>query len=237
LHQAMSLGKGVIIMAPHVVDLPLWMVRLNQEMPLSVYMRGSKEHARRSAKQQWYRIAGFDAIVESSGNRDTLGLDQADRASGRRRLIEALRQRRVVVITPDIPQKDRKAMPVRFFDRDIFLPRGAAILSRLTSAPLMTMVAQPVGSAIRLVLHGPFPADVGTESESTASRPADVQRRLQWFTDCFVDFLRAHPSLWFFWGDKRWARVFRGDLRYVQSAGANVDPDRAPSAVRTAGVT
>ena len=237
LRQAASGGQGVIIMAPHVVDLPLWLARLNQEVPLSVYMRDSKDPMRRFAKQQWYRTAGCDAIVESSGNRNALDSGEADRASGRRRLIEALRQRRVVVITPDIPQKDPKGKPVRFFDREICLPRGAAILSRLTSAPLMTMVARPAGPAIRLVLHGPFSAHVGTGPERSASRPASVQQRLQWFTDCFVDFLRAYPSLWFFWGDKRWGRVFRGDPRYVRSAGASVSPNRTPSAMRTAGAT
>ena len=101
----------------------------------------------------------------------------------------------------------------------------------------MTLVARPAGPAIRLVLHGPFPAHAGTGAGRSEARQAGVQQRLQWFTDCFVDLLRAHPSLWFFWGDKRWDRVFRGDPRYVRSAGVNVGPRRAPSAMRAAGAT
>jgi len=208
LNQAAALGKGVIIMAPHVVDLPLWMARLSQEVPLSVYMRDTKNPTRRHAKQLWYHSAGFEAIVESSRNPDPLDTEQADANSSRNRLIEALGRRRTVVITPDIPQKDRPIKPVRFFDRQVCLPRGAAILSKMTNAPLLTMVAEPAGATIRLILQGPFP----TEANS-----GGVQERMQWFTDCFVDFLRAHPSLWFFWGDKRWTRVFKGDTRYIRS--------------------
>lgn len=223
LKQASLGGKGVILMAPHIIDLPLWMARLNQEVPLSVYMRDTKNPSRRHAKQLWYTTAGFEAIVESSRNQDPLDSEQNDATSSRERLIEALGRGRVVAITPDIPQKDRNVKPVRFFDRQVCLPRGAAVLSKLTSAPLMTMTAEPAGAAIRLVLHGPF---------SVESKSAGVQERMQWFTDCFVDFLRAHPSLWFFWGDKRWTRVFKGDTRYVRSGiagitngyASNIDP-------------
>jgi len=205
VHQARSHGKGVILMAPHIICLPLWLGRMNMEVPVTVYFRYSKNPHRQQAKYEATRPLGFEIVDERS---------TPESSESRGRLIEALNQNRMVVITPDLVQKEQKSKAVRFFDRDIHLPRGPAVLSLLTGAPLITMTARPEGKAFCLTMHGPYHIEVTRRSRD--ARLQAIYQCLQWFSDHLVNLLKQHPSLWYFWGDKRWTRVFRNDPRYVR---------------------
>lgn len=135
-------------------------------------------------------------------------------------MAEVLQAGRVVVITPDLVRKHGEGVAVRFFDRRISLPSGAAVLSVLTGAPLMMMGARAVQSSGRgcrancLTFRGPFQGTVDPDCEE--NRKLAIAERLQWYADGLETFLRHSAPLWFFWGDKRWTRVFHGDPAYVR---------------------
>ena len=206
LTEAASLGKGVVVMVMHVADLPMWLARMNQAVPTTVFARYSKDARHRRIKRRGWRATGLAYVSEPS---------QPGVTGGRlARMAEMLRQGRAVVIAADMVRKRGKGRAVRLFDREVYLPSGAAVLSVMTGAPLMMVGARPAGHANLLTFHGPFARTVTRRGQ--AGQEAAIAERLQWFADGFEAFLRAAAPLWFFWGDKRWTRVFRGDPDYVR---------------------
>ncbi len=210
LRHAVAAGRGAIIVGCHITNFLLILARLNEDIPLTVYLRHSHDPRRNVAKERWCRATGLQFIAEPASS-----TDPTRRAAA---MAEALQSGRVLVITPDLPQKDANGIPVNFIDRRIWLPNGPAALSLLTGAPLVAAVARPAGRATVLVLEGPNSADVTAKSRGW--RQAAIAERMQWFADRFAHYLRAHPSLWFLWGDNRWTRVFSGDPRFSQPATA-----------------
>lgn len=206
LSAVLAAGRGAILVGPHINNYLLNLARLNQVCPLTVYLRHSKDAQRRVAKQRWYEASGVGWISEP--------LD-AGRTLGRLgRMAEALRAGRVLFITPDLPQKHEAGTPVRFFDREIYLPAGPALLALRSGAPLFMLTAEMHGPRQRLVLQGPFGGEAETHGRD--QRQAAVQARLQWFADGLARFLVEQTPLWYLWGDKRWTRLLRGDARYVR---------------------
>jgi lauroyl/myristoyl acyltransferase len=202
LRETLRSDQGAVIVGPHIVNYLLNLCRLNQELPLTVYLRHSKDARRRAAKQRWYEASGVGWVSEAADANGPLG------RLGR--LAAALRAGRVLFITPDLPRKRGDGTAVRFFGREIYLPAGAAALALRSGAPLFMLSAEADGPGQRLMLHGPY-EDVG----GADGRKAAIQRCLQWFADGLEHFLRAQTPLWYLWGDKRWTRVLRGDPRCV----------------------
>jgi lauroyl/myristoyl acyltransferase len=204
LHRALATGRGAILTGPHIANYLLNLTRLNQELPLTVYLRYSQNPRRQAAKERWYRASRVAWISEPAGTRGALG------RLGR--MAEALRAGRVLFITPDLPRKRAAGAAVQFFGREIYLPAGPALLALRSGAPLFLLAAELHGSRQRLTLHGPFANE--SCSRPRARRTA-VQCRLQWFASGLERFLREQTPLWYLWGDKRWTLVLRGDRRYV----------------------
>jgi lauroyl/myristoyl acyltransferase len=209
LQAALSGGRGVILVGPHICNYLLNLARLNQTAPLTVYLRYSKDRRRQAAKERWYRASGVAWISEPAGAGGPLG------RLGR--MAAALHAGRVLFITPDLPQKRDDGVAVRFFGREIYLPAGPALLAERTGAPLFALTAAPAGPRQRLLVHGPI--DEAESGRGISARRAAVRRRMQWFAAQFEHFVRTSPELWYLWGDKRWTRVFRGDTRYVGPLG------------------
>ncbi len=207
LRSAAADGKGLVIVSGHLTQYLFVLARVNLEVPLTVFLRHSREPGRRWAKEQWCRCTGLDFIAEPSKR-----LDPTHRAAV---LAEALQRGRVVVITPDLPQKESAgAAAVRLLGRGVWLPSGPAALSLLTGAPLLTTRARTAGDALAVSFEGPLPAEPGGRSRGW--RRAAVQERMQWFAERFESWVRESPAAWFLWGDNRWTKVFRGDRRYAR---------------------
>lgn len=209
LQTAAVRSRGAIIMGPHITNYLLSLARLNQEVPLTVYLRYSKDTRRREAKQRWYRASGVGWISEPDDASGPLGRFGP--------LAAALSAGRVLFITPDLPQKRADGTGVRFFNRQIYLPAGAALLALRSGAPLFVLLARGAGRRQRLVLRGPFDAE--RPERGRDQRRSAIQQRLQWFAACFEQFLTEQTALWYLWGDKRWTRLLRGDRRYVGHLG------------------
>ena len=208
LRRALAGGNGAIIIGAHITNFLMVLARLNEEIPLTVYLRHSRDPRKLEAKRRWCRATGLSFIAEPASS-----VDPTRRAAT---LADALAGGRVLVITPDLPQKDGDGVGVRFLDRVVHFPNGPAAMSLLTGSPLVAATGRPAGRATRLVLEGPLSADV--ESKGRGWRQAAIAERMQWFADRFAEYLRANPSLWFLWGDNRWTRVFRLDPRFATPA-------------------
>ncbi len=205
LHAAAAGGRGVVIMGPHIAGYLIHLARLNGEIPLTVFLRHSRDERKRAAQQRWYRSSGVSWISESAAAGGALGrlgsMSKAVAGGG------------ALYITPDLPRKRGDGLPVRFFGREIYLPAGPGMLAVRTGAPLLMLLARPSGAGVRLYVRGPFEAP--PRARGRAARQAAIGQRLQWFATCFEEFLTAHPQLWYLWGDKRWTRVLRGDPSYA----------------------
>lgn len=208
LHEAATMGKGVVLMGVHASHFMLVLARMNQELPITVYQRYSRDPRKEEARRRYCEMCGLDFIAEPPSV-----TNPARRAE---LMANALRDGRILVITPDMVQSRENGVAVRFFDREVYLPGGSAALSLLVGAPLVTVLARPAENrAITLSFHGPMTAEVANRRRGW--RQEATRERMQWYADLLVnEFLRPYPALWFLWGDKRWTRVFRGDPRYTR---------------------
>ncbi len=213
LKEAASEGKGVVVMSMHIATVPLVLARVNQVVPTTVLARYSKDARRRRIKAQWWRATAIGHVALSS--------QPGQRGSRLAKMAEVLAEGRAIMIAVDMARKRTEGQPVRLFDRQVHLPSGAAVLSVMTGAPLMMVSAKAAGRANCLTFRGPFTGQV--KGRSRASKEAAVAERVQWFADGLEAFLRAHAPSWFFWGDKRWTRVFHDDPRYVRVLDAPAD--------------
>jgi lauroyl/myristoyl acyltransferase len=207
LREERQAGRGVIVVGPHITNYLLNLTRLNQFVPLTVYLRHSKDARRRTAKERWYRASGVSWISEPAERGGALG--RIGRMAG------ALTAGAVLFITPDLPQKCGAGTPVHVLGRRVELPGGAALLALRSGAPLFMLTARSDGGRQHLLLSGPY---ASRDDGGRSVRKLAVQRRMQWFANQFSNFLRTSPALWYLWGDKRWTRVWRGDPRYCAGA-------------------
>ena len=203
LHDALRAGRGAIVAPPHVCNYLLTLARLNQEVPVLVYLRWSDDQRKRELKQAWCAATGLRVILEPP---------DADPTSRAAACIEALRGGAVLVMTPDIAQKDGKGVPVRLLGRRVYLPTGPASIAMLAEAPLVPVFGRLVTD--KHVIRAGEPVPVESLPRSAGGRQEAIRRAMQTWTDGFETFLRDCPQAWFLWGDSRWTRVFRGDPRY-----------------------
>lgn len=205
LRDALALGRGAVILPAHTTNYLLALARVNQVVPITIYLRHSRNPRRLAAKRRWCEATGLHYIAEPAS-----ATDPTSRAV---LMADALREGRALVITPDLPQKRGSGAAVRLLNRTIFLPTGGAGLALLADAPLLAATNRAEGPANRVCFHGPY--DVPDPPRGRGWRPQAIQRRLQWFADIMSDFLRTDPALWFLWADNRWTRVFLDDPRYT----------------------
>lgn len=205
LREALAMGRGAIVAAPHVCNYVLTLVRLNQETPITVYLRWSHDERKREMKLAWCRASGLPVILEAP--------DAANPTARAAACVEALRGGAALVMTPDIAQKDSdKGVPVRMLRRQPCLPSGPASIAMLADAPIVPVFGRLEGH--RHIITARAPIMVEHLSRAEGGRRMALHRAMQRWADGFSEFLEAFPPAWFLWADSRWTRVFRGDSRY-----------------------
>jgi predicted LPLAT superfamily acyltransferase len=197
-----------------VCNYLLTLVRLNQVVPLSVYLRWSKDERRRELKERWCRAAGLRVILEPAS-----ACDPTSRAMA---CVEAVREKRALVMTPDLPQKREHGVAVMFKQREVYLPSGPASIAMLANVPIAPIFGRVVNGR-----HQIYAGDlirVPMLKREDGGRQVSIQWATQRWAEAFERFICEQPQAWFFWGDKHWSRVWRGDPRYVQPAGTTPFP-------------
>lgn len=216
LRAAAAGGHGVIVIGTHIANYLLVLARIHEVLPLTVFLRHSRDPRRAAAKEMWCHATGLDFIAEPADPGNPLARAEP--------MVAALRAGRVLVITPDLPQKRGEGAAVRLGDREIWLPEGPAALSVVTGAPLVAATAR-LGTARRGGLPATcvrFDAPPATVDPPAGRgwKQAAIAARMQWFADQLWRFQRESPAQWFLWGDSRWSRVFADDARYARRIGA-----------------
>ncbi len=196
-------GGGLIAPA-HCVNYLISLVRLNQSMPVSIYLRWSKDARKVELKRRWCQAAGLDVIIEPS--------KLTNPAARAELIIEAIRAGRTVAITPDLAQRASEGVPVHLLGRTAYLPSGPASLAMLAEVPMRPLFARRDGN--RQVLYFANPIRVQRLPRSDGGRTESVRRAMQAWTDGFEKFIRDCPDQWFLWGDNRWTRAIQGDPAY-----------------------
>jgi lauroyl/myristoyl acyltransferase len=216
LHDAVAAGRGVVVVCPHIVNYVLNVPRLGGEIPLAIYMRHSRDPAQRDLKRRWCDLSGTQPIMEAA---------RSECPARRLDLIaQSLREGRAVLLTPDMPRKRDDGVAVRFFKREVYLPPGGFVLAQRTGAPLVMVSARFHLNRQILSCRGPIHVPAHPDDRDAAR--AAIQASAQWYGDNLADFIRAEPALWFFWGDKRWTRIFHNDPRYTRPVTATSSTDR-----------
>ena len=199
-------SQGVVIAPAHVCNYLLWLVRLDEEVPVRVYLRWSKDERKREMKRLWLEAAGLDAVLEPP----------SAAATGVRAGTRHVRGGGALVLLPDLAQKVGAGVPVSLLGRQVFLPAGAATIALMADAPIVPLFGRLCDG--REVLYTTEPIVVGPRPHDRATRQAAIRTATQAWARRFDVFLRDCPQAWFFWGDKRWTRVFHDDPRFTPGA-------------------
>jgi len=219
LHEAARLGRGVVVAPAHVCNYLLTLARLNQETPVTVYLRWSEDERKLELKREWCRAAGLRVILEP--------LTAADPAARAAACVDALRNGHVLVMTPDIAQRRERGAAVRLLGREAYLPTGPASIAMLAEAPLLPVFGRVADGRHVIAVRGPIAVE--PLPRAAGGRPEAIRQAMQQWADGFESFLREAPATWFLWADNRWTRVFRGDSRYAGSIPAGKPPTPAGS--------
>lgn len=200
-------GQGMVIAPPHMCNYLLALVRLNEQMPVCVYLRWSPDEQKIEMKRTWCRAGGLQVILEPASASDPTSRAMA--------CVEAVRNGAALLMTPDLVQKPSAGIEVDLLGRRPYLPTGPASIAMLAEVPLVPMFGRLIDGKQTLYIQEPLRVQSFTRADG--GRRAGVQRAMQIWADHFDDFVRDCPELWFFWGDKRWTSVFRNDPRYTQA--------------------
>ena len=100
---------------------------VNLRHPILVLVRESKDPMHQSIKERWYQATGMEIV---------------HRARRTSILADSLAYLRVllgpgVAITPDLPMRENKGVPIQLLGRDVFLPAGIIALAMRSGAPIL----------------------------------------------------------------------------------------------------
>lgn len=198
-------GRGALLTPAHCCNYLVSLARLRQNIPVHIYLRWSRDQWKVDMKRQWCEAAGLDVIIEPPS-----AVNPAARAAV---CVDALREGKILAITPDIAQKASEGTPVRWLNRQAYLPTGPASLAMLAEVPMIPLFARYRSETQVLYFEEPIMVDFLTRNEG--GRPEAIRRAMQKWSDGFSNFIRNTPEAWFLWGDSRWTRVLRGDPKYA----------------------
>lgn len=184
LREAMSEGRGAIVLANHMGNASLAMVRLAQSgWPVSLLYRKARMMSDgffQSGLEQY----GIQAILANSGIR----------AYGQ--MLAALKQGRVLFLMMDqgLRRAENGTMQ-RFLGKDVPMPAGPAQLARVSRAPVLPMVALSASPVWRFAIEPRVQIGQG-------SLEADVDL----LTRLTEQQVLQRPNLWS-WHHRRWSQL------------------------------
>lgn len=183
LRAAMSQGRGAIVLATHMGNASLAMVRVAQAgWPVSLLYRKARMMSD-GFFQDGLEQYGIQAILANSGIR----------AYGQ--MLAALKQGRVLFLMMDQGlKKAGDGTMQRFLGKDVPMPAGPAQLARVSRSPVLPMVAVAATPMWHFEIQPPL-----TIGQGTLEADVDFLTRL---TETQV---LQHPELWS-WHHRRWSK-------------------------------
>jgi len=195
LDDAVSQGRGVVIVSPHWSGHELVAAVVNRRHPVVGLVRQAPTAERMQRKLKWYSALGTEIVL-----RPTHASTIKDAAT----YLNVLKRRKMLWITPDLLADPGQGVAVQIFGRPARLHGGAFAIAMAARSPMLRSYFS-WQSDTRVVVRWEnvaMPRDAG--DRDTAIRVA-AQEWCVWFEDK----LRANPENWLFWLDKRWSHFLR----------------------------
>jgi len=184
LCSAMTEGRGAIVLAAHMGNASLAMIRVAQEgWPVSLLYR----------KARMMSTGFFQCGLEQYGIQAILA-NGGIRAYGQ--MLAALKQGRVLFLMMDqgVSRAENGVMQ-RFLGKDVPMPAGPAQLARVSRSPVLPMVATAATPLWRFAIQPKVTIGQG-------SLEADVE----FLTRLTEQQVLQHPELWS-WHHRRWSEL------------------------------
>lgn len=182
LADALAEGKGVILATAHTGNWELQGAALAQSgFPLAVVVQRQKNTAMDRFINEYRTLAGMRVIYK----RQVL------------EMVRALKSGQVLGLLMD-QDAHEDGVFVDFFGRPASTPAGAAVLARLTGAPIVPSFITAHGYwRHTVIIHPPL------HMKKTADKDADIWRVTQHLTKIIETHVRQYPEEWF-WAHYRW---------------------------------
>ena len=203
LQQAFDAGKGVINIAPHICNYPIYPPIVSPRIPCSIYLRRGKD-PRKASLNEAIGIAGEgDLVSPPPGATKALRLQVA---------IDVLRQGKLLFIAADTPRKSHEGAAVEIFGQTTYFPTGVFVMSLRTGAPVVPVWWHWEDGVYHVRYDEPIVLKRGGDLRGQANDAVQAWGRK-------VDaFFRKHPDMWWNWLDKRWTKIVRGQGYAAQAA-------------------
>ncbi len=198
--RAMSLGKGVILATGHFFCHEMGAAAINLRHPLVALVRESKDPLRHAVKQRWYQATGLELVHRA--RRSTLLADALA-------YLRVLRAGKILAITPDLPVRPDRGVPVSMFGKTVVLPSGMIALAMRSGAPVVACWGEWIEDRRGRPVEARIRFDEPMTFSPSKDRDAVCRAGMAEFARRQEEDLRKFPANWMFWLDKTWTRILR----------------------------
>ncbi len=176
LTRAIEFGKGIILLTAHFGNWELGGLFLRHYgLKVNVLTIEDRNTKIDEARKRYRERHGVQTITVGNSPLSTLDL------------IKVLSEREVVAMLIDRYREGLDALPVRFFQREAFFPRGPFTLSRLTGAPIIVAFVVREHDGYRGVMEGPL----------VVEKEEDEQNVSETVVKIFERFIVKYPDQWY----------------------------------------
>ncbi|CAN5179957.1 hypothetical protein BH09MYX1_BH09MYX1_51940 [soil metagenome] len=183
MHQALALGKGVILLTAHTAGWeiagPLFLDHI--KLDVVVVMRRERNDSARELQDNARAASGVRVLHVGDDPLASLPLLRHLQAKG------------AVAMQIDRPPPNGRTIPVSLLDGPDALPEGPFKLAQISGAPLVPVFTARAGFR-DYILHVGSPHVVARRATA-----ADLAHTAQIVSDEVTAFLREHPTQWFHW--------------------------------------
>ncbi|MCG3178427.1 MAG: hypothetical protein BIFFINMI_00754 [Phycisphaerae bacterium] len=197
LRQAYDGGRGVITITPHLIGFPVYGPVITPHVPCTLYVRLNKDPRKMAINHAIARDAGCELAVTRRHASEMEKLQVA---------INVLRQGQQLFITPDTPRKPHQGIPVNILGHTAYFPTGPFVMALRTGAPVVPVWWRwdPADGKYHMWFDQPIELARGRGAPGLREQTESATRK--WAADIDA-YLRAHPTMWWNWLDKRWTRI------------------------------
>lgn len=197
LKQAHAAGKGVIVIAPHLIAFPLYGPVITPHLPCTLYVRQNRDPDKMALNEAIARAAECRLVFSRPGASESERLQVA---------LNVLRDGKQLFITPDTPRKPHQGVAVTILGKTAWFPTGPFVMALRTGAPVVPAWWRWEGGKYRLWFGEPMELRRGRGTGGLREQTEAATRR---WADDIDAYLRLHPAMWWNWLDKRWTRILR----------------------------
>ena len=194
LEKTYAEGKGVITITPHISGYPVYGAIISSRIPCTIYMRRNQDPRKMKITETVGKASGAELISAPPG---------ASKAQRLQVSVNALREGKMLFLTPDTPRKPDDGVAVEILGKTAHFPTGVFIMSLRTGSPVLPVWWHWEEGFYRISYGSPIRLERGGNLKEKAE---DAVK--QWGAE--VDaYIRRHPDMWWNWLDKRWTKILR----------------------------